>query len=152
MKNTGENQAASFGRKSFEEAAIHEHFHLWWMIYGFQTAFVYLLMSVVDQNSWTKYLAIFCWLMVQEYLAFGSTKRYATNLGLKARDFDKKTIAKYVMFYGSTVSSFGLVKMYIEPHVNVFVYMLILIAVLISLLKIWYVIWEKMGLIKGDVV
>ena len=141
-------------KKSFEEAAIHEHFHLYWMIYGFQTAFVYLLMYLIGNEGWTIYIGVFCWLMIQEYLAFTSTEQYAKAIGITTpiRSFDKNTIVKYIMFYGSMLTSFGLLKIYLKPIVSVWIYLLALIAVLIILSKLWYIIWKKIGLIKGEVV
>ena len=138
-------------KKSFIEAAIHENYHIWWMVFGFQTAFAYGLMalSAKYKSPWLiGSLFIFGWLLLQEYLAFKLTRKYAVKHGFKVREFDKGVLKKYAVFYGSFVLAIYFLRPLKQAKLSL--YILALVLVIVALDKIWYYFFKKWGWIKQE--
>ena len=143
-------------KKRFTEAVIHEHYHMRWMIYGFQTAFAYLLISISSLLPYPfSYILggafVLAWMLLQEFLAFNSTEKYAASKGFKGvRGFNKDIIKKYAVFYGSVIVTF--ILLHPLKQIRWSLYMLCLIGSVLLLGKIWFYFYSKWGWLKkqGD--
>jgi hypothetical protein len=141
-------------KKRFTEAIIHEHFHMRWMIYGFQTAFAYLLIAISSLLSYPfSYIVggafVLAWMLLQEYMAFNSTKNYADAMRFKGvRSFNKDIVKKYAVFYGSVIVAF--ILLHPLKQVRWSLYMLCLIGAVFLLGKMWYYFYAKWGWLKKE--
>lgn len=139
-------------KKRFIEASIHEHYHMWWMIYGFQTAVAFAFIAIAGYLPfpWSYVAAGICvlaWMIFNEYLAFTSTKAYAEARGFKGiRSFDLGIVKKYAVFYGSVITVFILLRPL--KQIRWSFYMLCLIGAVLLLGKLWYYAFEKWGWLK----
>lgn len=139
------------------EAIIHEHMHIAWFVYGGQLAILYtalLFLWWFDASTIVFVLTVFAWMILQEYLAFTSTRKYAhDNKWPETRPFDKVVVMKYLAVYGSYafIMSFAIAqvtKVVGQSLVGVGISLLIAIGVSMVLSWIWYPIFAKMGWIS----
>jgi hypothetical protein len=135
-------------KEKFYEATIHEHMHIWFMVYGGMTPVIYLSVYFLYKNYIGLALFIIAWMIINEYLAFTFTHDFAKGKGFDTRTFTAQTLGKYLCLYGS-VMTFIVIYQMLDMNVIVF-----LIAVALTykiLLKVWYIIFKKWGWIKEDV-
>jgi hypothetical protein len=101
------------------EAIIHEHIHIFYLTYGFQLPLFFAVLGL----AYTLYFwwigqvgIIFCYLMLQEFLAYKKTREIASWFGIKTRRFNLKLVSKYFVIFTGAIAILIVAKLL---HLNI---------------------------------
>lgn len=92
------------------EPLVHEHMHIFALIYLFQAPLMYFMFGILEliqKISWMTnwpYIIIAITLIVayslfQEYIAFTATHKFCRKLNVDTEEFSAKVVKKYLIYY-----------------------------------------------------
>jgi hypothetical protein len=148
--------------KGAVEPIIHEHMHIYHLIYNFQLALMYLLIFTVETFISNRLLqhfavifAVICFLLFQEYITFESTYKYTQKRipMVVTERFTTFTLKKYLVFYTLFVSYttaiiIGCAYLRLSSYIALAI---ILVTYFTVFGKVLRKIFQWLKLVKGDI-